>query len=432
MNVLLAVVRKDLKIFFNNPKAVIITMLAPIAIGTFMGSLTGGSGGKKQPNRIPICVTMADEGPTASAILSSFEKDPNMRVEVVDESTARDRVSRGKVGVAVLIPKGFGDAATRSMFGPGKKPEVTIISDPSKTMELQMVKGLLTQNIMQIVSRDAFSGKGGSDFIKESLDNLSSRPDLTQNTALIDMLQSVQKFMNRPQNQAGTNGQPGGLAGGLSVPYETVTETMTQKRGAEYNGYAHSFAGMAVQFVLMFSIDTGVVLLLERQRGLWRRLRSAPLSKATLLCGRAASATVISLLTLAACWAFCIAFLGVRINGSWLGFLICNLTFALFAASVGLFLAAIGRSPEATRGMAIFAILMLVMLGGAWIPAFLFPQWMQQATLFVPTRWAIDAYDAMTWRGLGLSAVWIPSLVLLGYTLLFGLLAVFNFKWEEA
>jgi ABC-type oligopeptide transport system ATPase subunit len=43
-----------------------------------------------------------------------------------------------------------------------------------------------------------------------------------------------------------------------------------------YNGYAHSFAGMTVQFILFAGIDAGILLLLTRQRGIWQRLRSAP------------------------------------------------------------------------------------------------------------------------------------------------------------
>ena len=35
-------------------------------------------------------------------------------------------------------------------------------------------------------------------------------------------------------------------------------------------------------------------------------------------------------------------------------------------------------------------MLLLVMLGGAWVPSFVFPGWLQQASLVVPTRWAVD------------------------------------------
>ena len=83
-------------------------------------------------------------------------------------------------------------------------------------------------------------------------------------------------------------------------------------------------------------------------------------------------------------------------------------------SSFGLLIAAIGKTPEATRGLAIFATLIMVMLGGAWVPSFVFPQWLQTATLVVPTRWAVDGLDAMTWRGLGFEAAIGPIAALLG------------------
>ena len=37
----------------------------------------------------------------------------------------------------------------------------------------------------------------------------------------------------------------------------------------------------------------------------------------------------------------------------------------------------------------------------------------------------------MTWRGLGLDAAIVPTLVLLGFALLFGVTAYASFRWEE-
>jgi ABC-2 type transport system permease protein len=61
---------------------------------------------------------------------------------------------------------------------------------------------------------------------------------------------------------------------------------------------------------------------------------------------------------------------------------------------------------------------------------FLFPQWLQKLTVVVPTRWAMDGLEAMTWRGLGLEAAWAPIAALLGFAVLFGGLALARFRWE--
>ena len=101
-------------------------------------------------------------------------------------------------------------------------------------------------------------------------------------------------------------------------------------------------------------------------------------------------------------------------------------------AAFGLLIAALGKTPEATRGLSILVTIVMVMLGGAWVPSFIFPKWLQTATLVMPTRWAMDGLDAMVWRGLPFSSAVMPVVVLLGCTVLFGLIAVMRFRWEES
>ena len=129
---------------------------------------------------------------------------------------------------------------------------------------------------------------------------------------------------------------------------------------------------------------------------------------------------------------------GLKLRGLWnsiargskVGFAFI-VAFAVLTATLGLLIASLGRTPEATRGIAIVATLLLVMLGGAWVPTFVFPEWLQTATLVVPTRWAIDGLEAMTWRGLGFDAALAPIGVMLAFSILFGWIAVTRFKWEE-
>ena len=160
-------------------------------------------------------------------------------------------------------------------------------------------------------------------------------------------------------------------------------------------------------------------------------LRAAPLSRTLLIGSRVASGTLISLVMILSIYAAAIAFFSVRIEGSILGFVLIALAFAVLTASFGLLIAAIGKTPEAARGIAILATLLLVMLGGAWVPVFIFPEWLQTATLVVPTRWAVDGLEAMTWRGLGLEAAWAPVGVMLAFAAAFTLVAMRRFDWEE-
>ena len=198
-----------------------------------------------------------------------------------------------------------------------------------------------------------------------------------------------------------------------------------------YNGFAHAFAGMGIQFLLFSALNLGIEMLVERQRGLWARLRSAPVSKFLFVSaqddehhGRIALMTL--LVSSASRWpSFTSGSKGA------MGFLLVALACSTMAAGFGLLVASVGNTPATARGVSTLATLMMVMLGGAWIPTFLFPKWLQQFTVAIPVRWAVDGLDATTWRGLGLTSAIVPTLALLGFTAAFTLISLARFRWEE-
>ena len=139
---------------------------------------------------------------------------------------------------------------------------------------------------------------------------------------------------------------------------------------------------------------------------------------------------LVGMLILAVVFAFARIVFNVKIEGSLPGFIGVCMAFSLMTAAYGLLIAALGKTPEAARGLAILATLLMVMLSGAWVPSFLFPQWMQTFTKIIPARWAMDGLDAMTWRGLGFEEAILPIAVLLASAAIFGIIAVWRFRWE--
>jgi ABC-2 type transport system permease protein len=426
---LLAMVRKDLLLFFSDRRSVIVSFVVPIAIASFFGAVFSGGGQNREPARIAVAIVDQDGSAISKAIVAGAETDKNLKVAKPTIDEARDAVKAGRTAVAVVIPKGFGDASGQAFFGDGEKPVLTLRHDPSKSTELAMVRGVMTQHVMEAVSQEMFGGDQGRQLIEKTLPQIQSSPTMAadQKKLLVDMLGSVQKFYR--DQPAG--GQDTPRRRGLTMPYTVNEEAMTAGSNIAYNGYAHSFAGMAIQFLLFAMANIGVEMLLERQRGLWSRLRSAPISKVTLLAGKAASGTLISLLILLVSFGFAMAVFGVRIQGSVIGFLGISVACAVMASTFGLLVAALGNSPATARGVTTLAVLMMVMLGGAWVPTFVFPAWLQQFTLIVPVRWAVDGLDAMTWRGIGLSGALLPVAVLAAFAAAFWAIAASRFRWTE-
>lgn len=418
-----ALVGKDLRLFFADRRAVIITVLVPFALAAFMGAVTGGG----ERGKIAVLLVDEDHSAMSQKIAAALTAEASFELETCALPEARDRVLRGKASVAVVLPAGFQRDAPKSFFSGAAKPEITLLYDPSDTSELAMARGVLVQHVMEAVSAEAFGGQGGLTAVEEMLGDLEGASDLPgdQRQKLKTLLSSV-KALNTATSAAAS---PGG-GGGLSVPYTTKEEAVSADETRHYNAYSHSFAGMAVQFLLFLSIELGGMVLLEKQRGLWRRFRAAPLSKSTMLSSRALSGAILASFILVVLFGLGRLFFGVRVEGSSLGLVLVGGAFALMSATFGLLLATLAKTPQAMRGGATFVVLILTMLGGAWFPAFLFPPWMQKATLLTPTRWAMDGFDGMTWRGLGLDAALAPAAVLLGFAAVFGLLSVLRFRWD--
>ncbi len=428
---LLAMIRKDLLLFFSDRRSVIVSFVVPIAIASFFGAVFAGGGRNREPARIDIAILDQDGSAISQAILAGAATDKNLNVATPTEAEARESVRKGKTAVAVIIPKGFGDASGEAFFGNGEKPVLTLLHDPSRTIELAMVRGVMTQHVMEAVSREMFGGDQGKQIIAKTLPQIQASTSMSadRKRELVEMLGSVQNYY-RDRPASGTEGTP--ERRGITMPYTVSEEAMTAGSNIAYNGYAHSFAGMAIQFLLFAMANMGIDMLLERQRGLWARLRSAPVSKLTLLAGKALSGTIISLSVLLVSFAFAMIVFGVRIEGSAIGFLGISVACALMASTFGLLVAALGSSPATARGVTTLAVLMMVMLGGAWVPTFIFPAWLQQVTMIVPVRWAVDGLDAMTWRGIGFSGALLPMLVLVAFAAVFAAIAASRFRWEEA
>jgi ABC-2 type transport system permease protein len=282
---------------------------------------------------------------------------------------------------------------------------------------------------MQVVSAQVFAGTGGREMSARNLRAFAGQPETVETVALGEVRGSVARYQAVSEAQ-GTSGP----ARGMSVPFSTSDEAVSgsaRDKGPQgYNAFAHAFAGMGVQFLLFMGIDMGATLLQARRSGVWSRLLAAPVPLSTLLLARAASAALIAFGLLCVIFLFAVLVFEVHI-ASLAGFAGVALCFALVTASFGVLIAAYGKTPEVARGLALFATLLMVMLGGAWVPSFMFPAWLQQASMAVPTRWAVEGLDAITWRGLGLDAVLPAMAAQLGFALLFALLAVWKFRRIE-
>lgn len=371
-------VKKDFLVFVSDRKAMIITFLVPICIATFLGSIMGNiSGGGSESIKIPILVVDEDKSPVTAQILTAITGSKSFTTQVVSLENAKQQIHDGRVGTAVIFGKGFGPAAAASLMAGSNasRPTLQVLTDPSKSMETQAAEGQLIQTIVPAI-------------VKQSV----------------------------------------GQAPDLPFKVENVPQTSGQKP-IPWSGSAHAFAGLGVQALFFGAMEAAMGIMRDRRMGIWSRLRASPASKWTILFGKFVGSTLLAFLIFMGVFAVGALVYGYRILGSWPGFLLVCIGIAAMTAAAGLFIAALGRTEQQSRGLSILVILSMLMLGGAWVPIFVFPQWVQSISLLTPVRWAVDGIDLMTWRGGSFSDAARCAGMLALFAAILALVAGRRFRW---
>jgi ABC-2 type transport system permease protein len=170
-----ALVRRDLRLFFQDKRALTMSFVAPIVIGSFFGYLFG-SAGNRPASKIEVAIVDQDGTAVTRKLIDAMEKDPSLEVTARPLDQAESRVRGGKTTVAAVLPKGFAEAAGKAFFRGDGKPEIQLLYDPSHGAEMAMVRGIFTQHVMEVVSSEAFTGDTSQKLLDDALrDAQSSR-----------------------------------------------------------------------------------------------------------------------------------------------------------------------------------------------------------------------------------------------------------------
>jgi len=157
-------------------------------------------------------------------------------------------------------------------------------------------------------------------------------------------------------------------------------------------GFAQAVPGTMVMFTMVILLTSGAIMLVvEREQGLLRRLASAPISRASLVLGKWMARLALALVQIA--FAMVIGSMLFRVDwGQSVPMVFAVLVaWAAFNASLALLLGSAARTTAQATGIGVLSSLALAALGGCWWPIEITPAWMQSLALALPTGWTMDA-----------------------------------------
>ena len=211
----------------------------------------------------------------------------------------------------------------------------------------------------------------------------------------------------------------------------TLHVSSAGRRHAPPTGYSQAIPGTMVMFTMLVLLTSGAVLLvIEREQGLLRRLASTPIRPASLVAGKWMARMALGLVQLA--FAMLAGTLLFRMDwGASIWMVSATLiAWAGFNASFGLLLANLVRSQAQMVGLGVLVTMALAALGGCWWPVEITPAWMQSLAACLPTGWTMDALHKLVNFGYGSAAAAPHLLALLAGTLVCAAAAARTFRYR--
>ena len=410
--------------------ALALVFALPILFFSIFATVFGGQG-DPTTNRIRVAVVDEDHSELSARLVEGLRKETGLRVRTAaDESGAGPALDRaagerlvrnGDVPVAVVIPKGMGEAFAKNGFAGSSGPAIQLLSDVSDRIAPQMVLGLL-QKVAMTAAPDLMMQGGMRQF-----EQYAGAMTPQQKTAIDSWLPQL-----KAQGQAGTSAGSSPAAGGMGVNVEVVDVMRTDNRRVSLVSFYA--AGIGVMFLLFSSVaGAGSALLDEVESGTLERLLSTNIGMTGLLAGKWLLLALIGSAQLTVMFLWGTVAFGLPLFSHLPGFVVMTAATASAAAALGLVLATLARTRAQLSGFSTILILTMSALGGSMFPRFLMSENMQKLGLLTFNAWALDGYLKVFWRQAAVWQLWPQVLVLGGLTAVFLAAArMLARRWEAA
>jgi ABC-type multidrug transport system permease subunit len=186
--------------------------------------------------------------------------------------------------------------------------------------------------------------------------------------------------------------------------------------------------GYLVMFVFFLAAIGAEAIVRERQNQTLERLLTSSVMKETILAGIFGGTAFKGLVQIILFWAVGLSIFRMDLGTSPAGVVILSVLMVLVSSAFSLMLATLVRTQRAAIAIGVLASLVLAPLGGCWWPLFITPKWMQFLARLTPHGWATTGFNKLMVFGADFHAAIPNMLALVGFTLLFGIVAVWRFR----
>jgi ABC-2 type transport system permease protein len=396
----LALALKDLRLMPRNKGGMFFTFVWPILVTVLFGIMFGGNDGGEQ-SKVRIAIVDEDNSDGSRVFLKKLEE--SFDLTPMSKADAENAVRRGQRTGFIVVKPGFGEASNRMFYGRSREIEVGV--DPARQAEAGMLEGLLMKHGAGDMQKVFSDPAASTTMIDKALGDLKGAPP-EQAAPVQRFLGELKTFQSAPQLQS----SPGSTEGEWQPLKVTKIDVARVYEGPR-NPFDITFPQGVIWGLIGCAMSFGISLVTERTHGTLVRLRMAPLTNLQILGGKALS-----------CFS-AIMIVEVMLLGVALGFGVRPTSYAMLALAgvsaaicfVGfmMLVATLGKNEQTASGAGWAILMPLSMVGGAMVPTFIMPSWVQSISFISPIRWTMLAIEGGVWRSFTLAEMAAPVAILI-------------------
>jgi len=401
------IARKDLRLFATDRIALFFFILFPFLFVVMFNFLLSGVGGEDERLELHL-VTQEAEGGMSYQIISAMETKDDAQLKPgepkiiwdKDYHSARQAVENKELAGFLAFPADFTEGV---MMGYGTELEVvTNAQNINAEAALHgLARGIASEVGAQQVAISATIGL----LVEQGL--------ISGDIAGIG--QVIQQLFT---NQGSIS--PGEAL--ISFEMEKVGEVEAE------NPSNYVIPGYLVMFVFFAAALGAEAIVRERQNHTLERLLATSVKREAILGGIFTGTAAKGLIQILIFWTVGILAFKLDLGLSPAAVIILSILMVIMSAAFALMLATLARTERAAGSIAVVVSLVLAPLGGCWWPLFILPNWMQFLAKITPHGWANDGFSKLMVFGADFGAAIPDMLALVGFALVFGIIAIWRFR----
>jgi ABC-2 type transport system permease protein len=173
---------------------------------------------------------------------------------------------------------------------------------------------------------------------------------------------------------------------------------------------------------------TAAAIVRERERGTLEQLVVTPIGKTSLMLGKTVPFAVVGYLQVTVILLLGRLMFGVPVRGSLLLLYLLIAPFIVASLGMGLFISAVTRTQTQAMQLSFFFIMPNILLSGFMFPRAAMPEPAQWVGAALPLTYFLTIMRGVLLKGVELSDVWRPALILTGFAMLFVGMSVRKFS----